>query len=240
MDETREIDIDLRKIIYMMRTKIIFIILITIVFGAVSGLYTHFFIEPTYSTSISLCVYSNPDRVTSDQTISQNELSAAESLVRTYMFALKSDMVMDKVAEELNLGSGSSISGSISASQVEGTFAFTVTVSSHDPQRCVDIANAIAKIAPLETVKVVRAGGITLIDSAKLPHSPSSPNLKKNILIGLAVGFVLSFAGFFIYEIFDTTITNAKDLEREFELPVLGTVPSLDTVDKGKPQEEEP
>ncbi len=232
MDETREIDIDLRKIFYMLKSKIIFIVLITIAFGLSAGLYTHYFITPTYSATISMCVYSNPDMVSSGQAVTAGEISAAQNLVGTYSFIVKSDLVLDKVAEELNLGSGSSIAGSISTSEVENSFVFKVTVTTSDPQRSTDIANTIAKIAPQEMVKAVKAGTVSIIDTAKLPRSPSSPNLKKNILLGLAIGFVLSFAGFFIYELFDTTITNAKDLEREFELPVLGTVPLLDRVEK--------
>ena len=234
MDETKEIDIDLRKILYMMRTKMIFIVLITIIFGTSAGLYTHFFIAPMYSTTISMCVYNNPDRVTTDQTASAGDIDAAQRLVATYMFALKSDMVLDQVAKEVNLSSASNIKSAITTEEEEGTFAFKVNVYGRDPQLCVDIANAIAKIAPVETAKVVKSGGIAIIDTAKLPTSPVSPNLKKNILIGLAIGFALSFAGFFVYEMFDSTITNAKDLEREFEIPVLGTVPMLEAVERNE------
>ena len=239
MEETREIDIDLRKILYMMRTKIVFIGIITVIFGITAGLYTHFFIAPTYQTSISLCVYNNPDRVTTDQTITQSEISAAQQLVGTYMFALKSDLVLDKVAEELKLGSGSNIRGFIETSSEAGTFAFTVKVTGKDPTMCANIANAIAKVAPTETTKVVKSGALSVIDTAKVPGSPISPNLRKNILVGIAVGFALSFAGFFIYEMFDSTITNVKDLARDFDLPVLGTVPMLESVEPASDSDED-
>ena len=233
MDETKEIEIDLRKIFYMMRSKVIFIILITISFGVAAGLFTHFFVDPIYQTSCSMCVYNNPDRITTAQGISQNDLIATQELVETYMFILKSDVVLDKVAEDLDLGSGSAIKSYVSASSVPDTIAFKVIVSCKDPQLAVDIANSIAKVAPTEMAKAVNAGGVKVIDTAKLPRTPSSPNTKKNILVGVAIGFILSFVGFFVYEMFDTTITNAKDLERDFELPVLGTIPMLENVEKG-------
>ncbi|MBQ7739992.1 MAG: hypothetical protein IJT65_01980 [Eubacterium sp.] len=232
MDETREIDIDLRKILFMMRNKVIYIILATFFVGAIAGLYTHFFIAPTYTATISMVVYNNPDRVSASQGVSQDDISAQTNLVGTYMFMLKSDKVLDKVAQELNLGSGSQIKGLISTSQEEGTFVFTTTVSHTDPEKAAKIANAIAKIAPDEMAKTTRAGEINVIDTAKTPSSPSAPNIKKNILIGALVGFLVSFAGFFVYEIFDTTITNSNDLEREFEFPVLGTVPTLEVVER--------
>lgn len=242
MDETREIDIDLQKIFYMMRTKIIYIILITMFTGVLVGLYTHFFIDPVYTASCSMCVYNNPEKIdgTGTSNFSNNDITASQDLVKTYVFVLKSNSVMDKVAEELGYDSGDKIKGYVTASSEEATFILKVKVACTDPQLATDIANAIAKVAPTEMAKGVGAGGVNVIDTAKLPKSPTSPNLKKNVLIGLIAGFVLSFAAFFIYEMFDTTITNAKDLERDFELPVLGTVPMLEAVSDDDDEEEPP
>ena len=65
-----------------------------------------------------------------------------------------------------------------------------------------------------------------------MPTKPSSPNLKRNIVVGAFLGFLVSFAFFFVSEMFDTTITDAKDIEREFSIPILGTIPELDSVSK--------
>ena len=237
MQESREIDIDLRKIIYMMRTKVIYILLITIAFGAASALYTHLFIDPVYEARCSMIV--NNTMRTTEAAISTSEINASADLVATYIRVLKSDAVLDKVAQELKLGSGDAIRGNISAAQDGTTFMFTIRITSTDPQRAADIGNAICKVAPAEMQKVTKAGGVTVVDTAKLPHSPTSPNVKKNILMGLAIGFVLSFVAFFVYEMFDTSITNTNDLTREFSIPVLGTVPMLDEVERGGSEEGE-
>ena len=228
MDETREISIDLRKILYMMRTKIVYIILITIFAGALSGIYTHFFITPVYSARCSMCVFSNPSR-TGDITITSNELSASSSLVKTYMDLLKRKPVMDKVAEELGTGA---VTATIATKQSGETNVFDITVSSSDPQLAADTANAICKVAPAEMQKLIKAGGVSIVDTASVPTAPSSPDFKRNVLTGLLIGLVVSIAFFFVFELFDTSITNAKDLEREFDLPVLGTVPMLTPVEK--------
>ena len=54
--------------------------------------------------------------------------------------------------------------------------------------------------------------------------------MKKNVALALFIAFVLSFAAFFLYELFDTTITSERDISNDFEIPILGTVPNLDTV----------
>lgn len=233
MDETKEIDIDLRKIFYMMRTKVIFILLITVVTGVIAGCFTHFFIDPTYSSTVKLYVYSNTNRVDTDTSITPNDITASQELVNTYVYVLQSDTVLNKVIEDLSLTTSVDALGKlVSAKAVEDTLAFQVTVNSKDATLSAKIANSIAKIAPEEIVRVIKAGGVEVIDYAKVATSPSSPNLKKNIFVGAIAGFLISFLAFFIYEMFDTTITNSKDLERDFEIPVLGTIPRLEPVEK--------
>lgn len=233
MNETKEIDIDLRKIFYMMRTKVIYILLITVFTGAIAGFYTHVFITPTYSASIKLFAYSNTDRVTTDASISNQEFAASRDIVNTDIYILQSDTIMEMVIEDLGLNTSvGAIKSMVSASQIPETIAFQVTVTSEDANLSAKIANSIAKIAPTEVARIVNAGGISVIDYAKVPTSASSPNTKKNIMMGLLAGFAVSFALFFIYELFDSTITDAKDLEREFELPILGTIPRLEEVEK--------
>jgi len=227
MNESREIEIDLRKIFYMMRNKFIYIILITILAGVLSGAFTQLFITPTYTATVKFYAKSTTDTASTSSNVNVSEIDAGEKLAELYVYIIKSDNVIDKVAKELQLNSAKEIKDSISAGAVEGIQAFTVTVTHPDASTAEKIANAVARIAPDEIVKIVEGGGIKVIDYAKVPQKPSSPNLKRNILFGLLAGFVVSFAAFFVYEIFDTSITEAKDLENEFEIPVLGTIPRL-------------
>lgn len=233
MDETREIDIDLRKIFYMMRTKVVFIILATFAVAGLAGVFTHFFIDPTYTANAKFYVYSNPNNtVSTDRAINTNEIDASNDIINTYVYLLKSDTVLDKVAQDLGMGSGDSIRDVISASVIENTLIFQVKVTTTDPELSAKIANSIANIAPGEIVRLVNAGGASVVDYAKVPTRPVAPNLKKNVILGAMIGFIISFAFFFIYELFDTTITNARDLEREFDTPILGTIPRLDAPDR--------
>ena len=234
MNDSKEIEIDLRKIFYMMRNKFIYIILITILGGVLSGAFTQLFITPTYTATVKFYAKSSTNAISTASTYTDSELTAAEKLAELYVYIIKSDNVTNKVAKELQMNSSKEISDAISAKSVEGIQAFTVTVTHPDAATAEKIANAVARIAPDEIVKIVEGGGIKVIDYAKVPQKPSSPNLKRNILIGLLAGFVLSFAFFFIYEIFDTSITESKDLEREFaDIPVLGTIPRLDSASEG-------
>ena len=128
-----------------------------------------------------------------------------------------------KVAAQLdNKVMPEEIQAMMTSSQIEETLAFQVNVTSTDKQLATDVANAIANTCPDEIVRILKVGGVEVIDYASVPDSPSSPNLQKNILIGLLFSFAVSFVFFFIKELFDTSITDEKDLEREFDIPILG------------------
>lgn len=227
--ENKDIEIDLGKIFYKMRNKFIYIIIFTIVAAIVSGLITHFCVKPRYSATTKMYVYSNTDRISTDSTITSTELTASQDLVNTYIYILKSDTVLEAVIKDLDLNiSPSVLRSGISAQQADKTVAFEVTVTASGPKTAAKIANSIAKIAPKEIVRVVKAGGVEIIDYAKVPTKPSSPNLSLNITIAALAAMFISFVAFFLYELFDTTITSERDIIGEFDIPILGTVPNLE------------
>lgn len=236
MEENREIEIDLKKIFTMLKKRLIFIVLVGLIGATISGCVTNFFITPQYTTNVKLYVSSNTDNLLgSGGSISQNELDASTRLVNTYLVVVRSDNFLEKVADRLGDGTtASAIKGMISCSQIDETLAFQVNVTSSNPQRAADVANAIAETCPSEIVRVLKVGGVEVIDYAKVPTSPSSPNLKKNVLIGLIAGLALSFVFFFIKEMFDTRIITSKDLEKDFSIPVLGSIPRLVPVEASK------
>lgn len=229
MEENREINIDLRKIFSMLKKKAIFIVVIALIGAIIAGCITNFFIEPKYTANIKMHVYSNSDNLLGvNGSISPSELEASQRLVNTYLVVVTSRTFTEKVADKLdNQVSAAQIRSMMSTSPITDTLAFQVSVTSTDRYQAMDVANAIAETCPEEIVRILKVGGVEVIDYATLPTSPSSPNLQKNILIGLIAGFALSFAFFFIKELFDTSITDESDLEREFDIPILGTIPRL-------------
>lgn len=235
MEENREINIDLKKIFTMLKRKIVYIVLITLIGAVLAGAYTNFFITPMYTATVQLHVYSSADnRLGTDSTITKGELEASQQLINTYIVVVKSNTFLEKVADKLGNDkfTAGAIKSMLSCSAIENTVAFSISITNPDPETAMEIANTIADTCPDEIVRVLKVGGVEIIDYAKLPTSPSSPNLRKNILFGAAIAFGVSFAFFFIKELFDTSIKDESDLTREFDIPILGTIPRLIPSDK--------
>jgi capsular polysaccharide biosynthesis protein len=103
-----------------------------------------------------------------------------------------------------------------------------ISITSADPQEAMDVANAIANVAPPIIESIAKGGSVSPIDFAELPKTQSSPNLIVNVIVAFLIGLIISYLGFFIYESLDTLVRSEEDLTRNFNIPVFGSVPSLE------------
>lgn len=74
----------------------------------------------------------------------------------------------------------------------------------------------------------VGTNNISVIDEAKLPEVPSSPNLINNLLLALLVGGVLAAGSVFAVEQIADHISDPDQVEPRLGLPLLGIVPATD------------
>ena len=81
----------------------------------------------------------------------------------------------------------------------------------------------------LNAMAGISLSNISIVDNAEVPKSPSSPNLIKNLLVGLIFGLGLAAMLVFLRDQFDDAIRVPEDIEGKLGLPLLGVVPK--TVD---------
>ncbi|MBN1218844.1 MAG: polysaccharide biosynthesis tyrosine autokinase [Anaerolineae bacterium] len=65
---------------------------------------------------------------------------------------------------------------------------------------------------------------LSVIEPAQLPYSPISPNVKMNVLLAAAVGFVLAVSAALVLEYLDDTLRSTEDLGTTLGLTVLGSI----------------
>lgn len=220
----------LEKILWIVKKRLAWMIIFGAVGGMLGGAYAALTSRTVYRADVSFYVYSNPDYVyDSSVNITNAEFTQAKNLLQSYMLILKSDTVMQKVIDELGLNcTTSELADNISSRIAENTAVFYVYVYHSDPYSAMEIANAIAQVAPSEISRIVKSGGIEVIDYAALPQSPySSTSLVKFVLIGFIGGFGLSAALFLLLGLMDTTIRRRYELRLAFRIPVIGEIPMM-------------
>ena len=69
---------------------------------------------------------------------------------------------------------------------------------------------------------------VVIVDQAKVPGGPSSPNLQRNLMLALFLGIALAAATVFALEQFDEGLRDPSEIEQRLRLPLLGTAPLTD------------
>ncbi len=78
----------------------------------------------------------------------------------------------------------------------------------------------------VKLAEVSEVGSVMVIEKARLPKGPVSPDMKRNILFAFIFGLGLGVAAAVFVEYLDTSIKETSDIERWFSMPVIGVVPT--------------
>ena len=235
MNNTKDVEqLDIKRMIEVVLDRIVYIVVITLVFGLVFFAVSKYFITPKYQSSITM--YVNNRRGTVDDEFETKTLSsditASQQLVPTYIEMLKSDNVLEDVGDAVEKETGEDISagrirGMLTASALGNTEIIKVSVRHTDPAMAMLIANTIADVAPEKIQNFIERSDVRIIDRAKRSTTPVSPNIRTNIILGALLGFVLSISVILLKELFDVRVKSTDDLVNTFPYPVLGTIPEI-------------
>ena len=80
-------------------------------------------------------------------------------------------------------------------------------------------ANQLGVLAALQT------GNAEVAQTAGVPSSPSSPDTRRNGILGVLVGLLLGIGAMFVAERLDRRIRDESELESIYGVPLLGSVP---------------
>jgi len=221
-----DIELNLRQVAFILWKRLWVILLSMLILGAVAFSLSKWFITKQYSASVSMFVYNQENRTSTN--VTSSDLQTSQKLVGTYIVILKSNSVLDKVSNELG-GEFSSedLRKMLTAAAINDTEAFRITITFTNPEIAKKIANTITIVLPSEIKRVVKAGAVEVIDYASVPEEPTAPNIRLFTLVGLALGILLSAIILILIELSDNTVRSEEDLTEIFEIPVLGVIPRL-------------
>ncbi|MBQ3118665.1 MAG: hypothetical protein IJC10_02735 [Clostridia bacterium] len=208
-----------------------------IIGGLLSGLFTTFFITPMYVSGGSLYAENTTDIVTTTTDINLSEVMVRQELVKTYAEVLTSNVFMKKVATTSGLGyNHEQILKMVSMTDKSNTEILVITVTSANPQHAYIIAQTIINLASEQIMAIVEGGNVKILDEPEYPQFPSSPNMVRNVEIGVFAGLLISLILVFAIEMLDNKVKDAETIAEIFKYPVLGEVPYFTTNTKEKKQ----
>lgn len=224
-----ELEIDVLKLLQSMWRKAWVILLVTIIAGAAAFAGTAVFIRPKYRAEALMYVNSSNISVGGTKvSISQSELTAAQTLVDTYIVILNTRTTLEDVIEQTGVPyTYEDLKEMITAEAVNGTEVFSIQVVSRSPSEAETLANAIARILPEKIASIVEGSSARIVDYAVVPAKKDSPHLIKSTAIGAVLGFFLTCGVVVVQELMDDLIHDADYLTQTYDVPVLAVIPDL-------------
>ncbi len=220
-----EIEIDLGELFAVLMKRWWLILLTTVLCGALALLGTLTLMKPKYESSAMLYILSKTTSVTS-----LADIQIGSELTADFEVIAKSKPVLDSAVQKLKEEDDAEFTRDeldqmISVSNISDTRILVITATSEDPTAASLVANAVAEATSEQMAYIMKSDQPTTVEQAEVSKNPVSPNLKKNLMVGLLAGIVLSCAVIVLRFLMNNTISNETDVERYLEMPTLAVVP---------------
>lgn len=223
-----EIVIDVKRILSVLLKYLWVIVISAMLVAFATFTYNSKYVTPKYSSSVMLYVNNKSLSVSGSISISAADLSASQSLVDTYIAILNNRTTMEEVIERAELScTPGKLRSMVSASKIEGTEIFTVTVTADDPYEAAHIANSISEVLPHRIEEIVDGSSMRIVDSAVANLGKVSPNITRNTAMAFVLTAGIVAALIAVLSLFDDTIHGEEDVANNFDLPILSRIPDL-------------
>ncbi len=222
------IQLDIMLLLRRIWEKKVLIVLVTLIFTAVSLAVSIFLVTPQYSSTTKVYVVNQ----TKDEkkAITTQDVQLGSLLVKDYKEIILSNKVMEEAAEKSGTDlTAKELAKKVSVEAPKDTRIISITVQDKDPQVASDLANTVKEVSADQIKEVTKIEDVTTLEEAKAANSPSSPNIPRNGILATALGFILAVAGVVLFELLDDRVKRAEDIEETMGLVLLGVVPDTKT-----------
>lgn len=218
---TAEVEIDLLEIFYLLRSKLLVIILTTVLFAAAAGCFSKFFMTPIYSSTSKLYILTQSTSLTS-----LADIQMGTQLTQDYMELIKSRPVVEAVIHNLKLDTTyEDMLSKISISNPSNTRILNLTVEDADPRMAKEIVDELANVSIVRISSIMATDEPNIVEEGHIAAYPIKPGIKKNTVIGALLGIFISCGLIIMIYLLDDTIHSAEDVEKYLGLNTLVMVP---------------
>lgn len=229
-------ELDLKELLMLFWNKKIKILLIVAIFIAIGIIYTIGFVTPKYTSTTRLVLATSNTSSQSSSTITASDLTLNSNLVSTYRELVTSTSVVRQVISNLGITiDEEQLKKEISVGSVTNTALIEISVTDENSTNAAKIANELANVFTEEVTKIYKLDNVYVLDKAEVSDVPSNINHAKDVLIFAFIGIVVAVIYVLLANMLDTTIKSAEEVEKQFKVPVLASIPlyNFEPVKKG-------
>ncbi|MDG8803435.1 capsular polysaccharide biosynthesis protein CpsC [Streptococcus pneumoniae] len=226
MKEQNMIEIDVFQLFKTLWKRKLMILLVALVTGAGAFAYSTFIVKPEYTSTTRIYVVNRNQG--DNPGLTNQDLQAGSYLVKDYREIILSQDVLEKVATNLKLDMpAKTLASKVQVTVPADTRIVSISVKDKQPEEASRIANSLREVAAQKIISITRVSDVTTLEEARPAISPSSPNIKRNTLIGFLAGGIGTSVIVLLLELLDTHVKRPEDIEDTLQMTLLGVVPNL-------------
>ena len=226
--DEEEIEIDLGALLFALRKKPWVVLLAGILGLVVMFAYTRFLVTPLYSATTMMYVLPTENN-NNGYSSTLSDMQVGQQLTSDYASMIMSRSFMEDVIDNLKLDLDyTDLLGLVDVSSPSNSRILQVSVLDPDPEEAMNIANEVANVAEKKLAEITSMQATKIYEKAALPTVPSSPNLKKNCIIGGMAAAFLALVIIAVLFLMDDTIKSEEDIEKYLRTTTLAVIPYVD------------
>lgn len=217
----QEYEIDLRELFFVIKSKLLVIILSGMIGALAAGLFSYYLIDPVYSSTSKLYILTQSTSITS-----LSDIQVGTSLTSDYMELIKSRPVVEQVIKDTDLDMDyEQLAAKLSVTNPADTRILNIMVKDGNPRLAKKIADDFASVAQKQISEIMKMDEPSIWEQGHVADSPDSPNHRMNILIGGLLGIFLSMLFVIILHLMDDTLKTPEDVAFYLGLNTLAVIP---------------
>ena len=219
--EANTIEIDVLSLLRTIWRKKFLILLTAILTTGLAFAYSAFLATPQYDSTTRLYVVNQSSD--NGAGITNQDLQAGSFLVKDYKEIILSQDVLKNVTT--TLGITDDIKEKITVNIPVDTRILSISVRDSDPNQAATIANTLRDEAAKKIIEVTKVSDVTTLEAALPAEKPSTPQTKRNLVLGFILGAFLATALVLVLEVLDDRVKRPQDIEEGLGMTLLGVVP---------------
>ncbi|HFU3842378.1 TPA: YveK family protein [Streptococcus suis] len=222
--EANTIEIDVLSLLRTIWRKKFLILLTAILTTGLAFAYSAFLVTPQYDSTTRLYVVNQSSD--NGAGITNQDLQAGSFLVKDYKEIILSQDVLKNVTT--TLGITDDIKEKITVNIPVDTRILSISVRDSDPNQAATIANTLRDEAAKKIIEVTKVSDVTTLEAALPAENPSTPQTKRNLVLGFVAGAFLATALVLVLEVLDDRVKRPQDIEEGLGITLLGVVPQAE------------
>ena len=217
--------ISISEILDSLKKRWKLIVVITLCATLLSGVVSFFMLKPQYEATTKVFIGKEEG---AEQGYNQSDVIMYKQLMKTYLETVKTKDLIGRALEDVKTElEVKEVLAGLTVTNVADTQILEIKFKGKNPEEARDIVAAVTGEFINTSKTLVANGNVRVIEEVVVPENPVSPNKKMNIAIAFILGLMVSVGLCFLLEFMDNTFKSKEQLEREIDIPVLGTIPNI-------------